>query len=293
MAPGPAFRSTSTRRSMPGCRSSRFRMKSPAISGSVHWSSAPTTPEERRSTSTPASRTISALRPSGIMKLFTRASFAEGRATLSANLFYNDISDAQRAQSRPYTVPGGATAFWAEIQNVPAAESHGLEVELEWLDRIAAVAARGTWPARHPDRRDDESCGPDPGQRVPAIAVADRFRRSGLAAYRPLAAVRSESATTATTSATTPTRQRCTSTEPPSSTPVQSTTRGGGQCSAMSGMPSTSSTDGTLRAHSWHRWRPEGVRDRRRGAALGVRQAFIRHDAAPAPVFRQADAIAK
>jgi outer membrane receptor protein involved in Fe transport len=66
-------------------------------------------------------------------EIFTRTSFAGGRATLSANLFYNDISDAQRARSRPYTVPGGATAFWAEIQNVPVAESHGLEVELDWL----------------------------------------------------------------------------------------------------------------------------------------------------------------
>jgi iron complex outermembrane receptor protein len=66
-------------------------------------------------------------------EVFTRTSFAGGRATLSANLFYNDMSDAQRAQTRTYTVPGGATAYWAEIQNVPAAESHGLEVELDWL----------------------------------------------------------------------------------------------------------------------------------------------------------------
>ncbi len=66
-------------------------------------------------------------------ELFARTSFAGGRATLSANLFYNDISDAQRARTRAYTVPGGATAFWAEISNVPAAESHGLELELAWL----------------------------------------------------------------------------------------------------------------------------------------------------------------
>lgn len=66
-------------------------------------------------------------------EVFTRTSFAGGRATLSANLFYNDISEAQRARIRAYTVPGGATAFWAEIQNVPAAESQGLEVELEGL----------------------------------------------------------------------------------------------------------------------------------------------------------------
>ena len=66
-------------------------------------------------------------------EMFARASFAEGRGTLRANLFYNDISDAQRALRRAYAVPGGATAFWAEINNVPAAESHGLEVELGWL----------------------------------------------------------------------------------------------------------------------------------------------------------------
>lgn len=65
-------------------------------------------------------------------EVFARASFAGGRGTLGANLFYNDISDAQRARRRAYTVPGGATAFWAEISNVPVAESHGLEVELGW-----------------------------------------------------------------------------------------------------------------------------------------------------------------
>lgn len=66
-------------------------------------------------------------------ELFTRASFAGGRATLAANLFYNDISDAQRAQQRVYRVPGGATAFWADIQNVPVARSYGAEAQLAWL----------------------------------------------------------------------------------------------------------------------------------------------------------------
>ena len=66
-------------------------------------------------------------------EIFSRATFAEGRATLAANLFYNDISDAQRAQARAYRIPGGATAFWSEIQNVPVAESYGLEAQLAWL----------------------------------------------------------------------------------------------------------------------------------------------------------------
>jgi iron complex outermembrane recepter protein len=66
-------------------------------------------------------------------EVYARASFAGGRATLDGNLFYNDFSDAQRARLRSYVVPGGATAFWAEIDNVPAARSHGVEVALGWL----------------------------------------------------------------------------------------------------------------------------------------------------------------
>ncbi len=124
-------------------------------------------------------------------EVFTRTSFAGRRATLSANLFYNDISDAQRARTRAYTVPGGQTAFWAEIQNVPAAESHGLEVELDWLIGSTAGVARGPRPTGDPDHRDDESGGPDPGQRVCEIAIVNRFGSSRLAADRALETVRS------------------------------------------------------------------------------------------------------
>lgn len=65
-------------------------------------------------------------------ELFARAAFANGRVRLSANLFYNDFRDAQRARSRAFIVPGGATAFWAEIDNVPKAETYGLEASLDW-----------------------------------------------------------------------------------------------------------------------------------------------------------------
>jgi iron complex outermembrane recepter protein len=58
--------------------------------------------------------------------------FAGGRVTLDANVFYNDFDDAQRARLRAFSVPGGATAFWAEIDNIPRAESMGLEVDLAW-----------------------------------------------------------------------------------------------------------------------------------------------------------------
>lgn len=65
-------------------------------------------------------------------ELFARAAFANGRVRLSTNLFYNDFRDAQRSRTRAFTVPGGATAFWAEIDNVPKAETYGLEASLDW-----------------------------------------------------------------------------------------------------------------------------------------------------------------
>ncbi len=63
-------------------------------------------------------------------ELFARASL--GRARLSANLFQTDFRDAQRAQTRAYSVPGGSTAFWAEIENVPRSRSRGAEASLDW-----------------------------------------------------------------------------------------------------------------------------------------------------------------
>ncbi len=65
-------------------------------------------------------------------ELFSRASLADGRVALSVNLFRSDFSNAQRARVRAYTVPGGATAFWAEISNSPEARSYGAEAEIQW-----------------------------------------------------------------------------------------------------------------------------------------------------------------
>lgn len=65
-------------------------------------------------------------------EVFVRSSLAEGRVTLSANLFRNDMRNAQRARLRTYAVPGGAVANWAEIHNVPKARSFGLEAQLAW-----------------------------------------------------------------------------------------------------------------------------------------------------------------
>ncbi len=63
---------------------------------------------------------------------FIRASFDSGRGTLAANLFYNDIQDAQRPQTIEFTAPNGQPFTATEIANAPAAESFGLELELGW-----------------------------------------------------------------------------------------------------------------------------------------------------------------
>lgn len=61
-----------------------------------------------------------------------RTRFADGRATLSANLFYNDISNAQREQQTRVQLPDGSSLFTIEIANAPKAESYGAELELSW-----------------------------------------------------------------------------------------------------------------------------------------------------------------
>lgn len=63
-------------------------------------------------------------------ELFGRAVF--GRASITSNVFHSNFRDGQRAQSRAYSVPGGGTAFWAEIENVPRSRSSGAEVAIDW-----------------------------------------------------------------------------------------------------------------------------------------------------------------
>jgi len=76
---------------------------------------------------------------------FARASFADGRATLAANLFYNDMRDAQRPQAIEFLLPNGATFSEIQIANAPAAESYGLELELGWRasDRLTVRGGLG------------------------------------------------------------------------------------------------------------------------------------------------------
>ncbi len=63
---------------------------------------------------------------------FARGSFARGRGTLAANLFYNDIKDAQRAQTIEFIAPDGLPFRTTQIANAPSAMSYGTELELGW-----------------------------------------------------------------------------------------------------------------------------------------------------------------
>lgn len=63
---------------------------------------------------------------------FMRTSFAGRRGTVAANLFYNDITDAQRPQTIEFVAPNGQSFNTIEIANAPSARTAGLEVEVGW-----------------------------------------------------------------------------------------------------------------------------------------------------------------
>jgi outer membrane receptor protein involved in Fe transport len=65
-------------------------------------------------------------------EVFGRASLWDGRLTARLNLFYNDISDAQRPQVRTIFLPGGPGVLTTDIVNAPAAETYGMELDLAW-----------------------------------------------------------------------------------------------------------------------------------------------------------------
>lgn len=65
-------------------------------------------------------------------ELFARASFADGRLSLSANLFYYDMKDAQRALPISIPAPTGSIVGFADLFNVPKARSKGAELSIQW-----------------------------------------------------------------------------------------------------------------------------------------------------------------
>jgi iron complex outermembrane receptor protein len=65
-------------------------------------------------------------------ELFAKANIARGRGRVSANLFYYDMRNAQRAEDIFVTTPSGRVAGFANLFNVPKARSYGAEAELSW-----------------------------------------------------------------------------------------------------------------------------------------------------------------
>jgi outer membrane receptor protein involved in Fe transport len=63
---------------------------------------------------------------------FVRVSLPAGRGTFAANVFYNNIKNAQRQQLVPVVATDGGTVFAVEFANAPAARAYGLEAELSW-----------------------------------------------------------------------------------------------------------------------------------------------------------------
>jgi outer membrane receptor protein involved in Fe transport len=78
-------------------------------------------------------------------ELFAKASFAGGRARATANLFYYDMRDAQRAEDIFVRTPSGRFAGFANLFNVPKARSYGAEAELSWqlTDSVSTRLAIG------------------------------------------------------------------------------------------------------------------------------------------------------
>ena len=64
-------------------------------------------------------------------ELFLRGNVLSGSVRYEANLFYYDMSQAQRSVTRAIETPGG-TFFLTEIGNVPKAWSRGAEVQVAW-----------------------------------------------------------------------------------------------------------------------------------------------------------------
>lgn len=63
---------------------------------------------------------------------FARIRFAGRRGRLNANVFYNDITDAQRPQTIEFVASNGVPFTTVQIDNAPSARAYGAEVELDW-----------------------------------------------------------------------------------------------------------------------------------------------------------------
>lgn len=117
---------------------------------------------------------------------FARALIGDGRLRLSANLFYNDFRDAQRSTFHAFSLPGG-TAFWAEIDNVPKAESFGLETSIDWRtsERFRVRAGLGLLKTRIIEPADN-----NPALKGNDFGRAPAWTASGAIDWQPLGRLR-------------------------------------------------------------------------------------------------------
>jgi outer membrane receptor protein involved in Fe transport len=76
---------------------------------------------------------------------FVRARLAGGKVHASANVFYYDMRNAQRAKDIFILAPGGFGVGFSDLFNAPKAYSYGAEVEVDWgpTDRLTARFAVG------------------------------------------------------------------------------------------------------------------------------------------------------
>jgi outer membrane receptor protein involved in Fe transport len=74
-------------------------------------------------------------------ELFVRATMANGTITAEANLFYESLRDAQRAQEILIRAPNGQLVPFADLFNLPKARSAGFETRLDWHASRRFVAA--------------------------------------------------------------------------------------------------------------------------------------------------------
>ena len=61
---------------------------------------------------------------------FVKGNLPGGRVSVEANLFYNDITDAQRGVLVTVPSPGGGVDFFFEFNNIPKASTRGAELEV-------------------------------------------------------------------------------------------------------------------------------------------------------------------
>lgn len=74
---------------------------------------------------------------------FLKGDLAGNKVSMEANLFYNDIKDAQRLVAVPITLPNGEIEFTGKFNNVPKASTLGAELELRWRPMSAMTLSGG------------------------------------------------------------------------------------------------------------------------------------------------------